>query len=388
MGIPIESRLSKSALAKRQRSAALRKSRHVFNYITSTEQNVFGLYQHNLDSLISHAFEHPPHSARLILVSKDLTSPVPVSQSSSSITRLFPIFMRHARHYTLPPNHNSSATSSDVALNSNPALQSRANRRTFELRRRLIRHSRVWESRQTTLMHVNRNTSSLSTTQQPDTNQTIAPSANSTNQYNFSPLTNVTTNSASHTHHHARSRNLRRTPPLDSGIWPALRRSMLLAASADSISRANYWVSQLPPSAQNGANEYENTTTSDSDHDAQSNQVEHSTNDVLSDKAISLLYEVDNFSLWELGCWVGTQNMRTTDIFGILIDILEKTSIVSGSPIESLCIQDNLFSYSTVRGGVRLLKELSGHLSESDDNSSNFFVHPVNDRRVQIVLSP
>ncbi|KAI0565547.1 hypothetical protein FGB62_17g342 [Gracilaria domingensis] len=190
---------------------------------------------------------------------------------------------------------------------------------------------------------------------------------------------------------------MRRNAQTDSGIWNALRRSMLLAASADSLSRAQMWgrlLDRNDPDNSTGPRDNLDENISPaleylgrrSTQSASRNR--NRDNRMMSDKAISMLYEIDDGFLWELGCWLGTQHLRTTDIFEILVEVLEKTSEVPGSPVEALCIQDNLFSYSTVRGGVRLLKELSGHLHENYDRTSNFFVHPMNDQRVQIIVSP
>ncbi|CAN8073603.1 unnamed protein product [Agarophyton chilense] len=400
MGIPIEPRLSKAALAKRQRSAALRKTRNVFNYVASGQTTSFGMYQENLDNLISHARDNPPQSARLILVSKDLSAPAPISSREASIIRMFPLFMRRGRHGTVLGEHGANRfqyanehaqqSSSSSRYNAHGALRRRSGPESSD------RAQFTWDLARRTLLHVRVNRimgphTSARPSNPGHNSSRRAPSLSETHSRSL-PTSQM---------HQAPSRSSRRFPFRDSSLWAVYRQSMLLAASADSLSRVQNWGTFLDSNGRDNtsrANEHDadggarrlapSGTQSRPSLSLNSQSSIQDYRDLMSDKAISMLYEVDNGCLWELGCWVGTQHLRTTEIFGILIEVLEKTSGVAGSPVEALCIQDNLFSYSTVRGGVSLLKELSGQLHDSYDRTSDFFVHPMNEQRVQIIVTP
>lgn len=405
MGIPIEPRLSNAALVKRQRLAALRRTRHAFRCVAPGQPTPYGICQQNLDNLISHALQHPPQSARLILVCKDLSTPVPVTSNTSSFIRLIPIFMRHARLARISSNISASRThlADPSSRHTNSSNHPNSSHRAHVHRAASMRAAIARESRVTALLQFNRITAPYTSTTTPNQPLNASRRASASLQ-DIQPRV---------LYHHPTALH-----PSMHDIRHALRQSMLLIASANSPSRAQLWgrfhdpvASDTTTTNNNSSNNDISSNNNNSNHNRSNNEQDSPpdsqgpnarprratstnsanrsrTNTLMSDKAISILYEVDTGCLWELGCWAGIQHLGRAGIFGILVEVLEKTSQVPGSPVEALCIRDNLFSYSTVRGGVRLLKELSGQLIDNYDRASNFFVHPMNDQRVQIIVSP
>lgn len=413
MGIPIEPRLSIAALMKRQRLDALRKNPHAFDCPALGHTTPFGMYQQNLDDLISHNLRYPPQSARLVLVRKDLSAPVPITSNASLSTRLIP-FMRRARVATLANPASASRYRSYLRYLVHPSRRSNSaqsvhnHHRAHTHRAASMRAANARESRPTSLLQLSTMTPTHTTARIP--NYPLNPSRHATTSWEHIQARMVARNTPQ-AHHDDSAQN-----PSMHGVRQASGQSILLISSANSASRAQLlgavqdpFASDIasnsiivtPRSLSNGGDSNHNpiiqSQESAPDFQTSNAQPQRSsstsgestsrTSAVMSDKAISVLYQDDSGCSWELGCWVGIRHLGRAGIFGILVEVLVKTSQVPGSPVDALYIRHNLLSYSTVQGGVRLLKELCGQIHGDSDRGDDFFLHPTNAHRVQIVVS-
>lgn len=110
----------------------------------------------------------------------------------------------------------------------------------------------------------------------------------------------------------------------------------------------------------------------------------------LTHSAVSMLYaehgDPQSTKVWEIGCWAGTHQLAAGDMLHLYIDVLAELATIPMCHVDELCIGDNLHECNAVIEGVNLLKDISAELHAFYDKTSDYFIHPMTDRPVQIVL--